>query len=536
MKKLTQITAPLLLITAALSVSANAATPKVLSFVLASEPPQLDSTKASDSESGFILGHVMEGLTRYGKNGETVPGMAESWEINDKGATFRIRENAKWSDGKPVQAQDFIYAWRTALDPKTASEYAFILYPVKNAEAINAGKLPLERLGVEAPDSLTLKVLFEKPCGYFLGLTAFPTYFPIREDFHKQKKDRYAADAGDLLFNGPFALTSWVHGASLKMEKNPHYWNSTQTKLDAISIPYITSDNNARFNFFKDKKVDVLAGLGKDDLSKAQKERFRMKSFSDGSFFYLSFNFREDRPTRNKNLRKAIAAVFDPAEYVSKVVGIPGTRLGLGIIPVWVRGVNELFRTEFPIVQRQPDLKKAREYLEAAKTELGGSIPPIMWLTGDTPMASREAEYFQSQLKRVLDLDLRIDKQIFKQRLAKMTSGQFDIVAAGWGPDFADPMTFAELFTSWNENNRGKWTHKEYDRLIRAAQSTADNVVRMKAMAEAEKIALEELVVLPTYERTVIFTTAPQIKSVARHTIGPDPDFTGAEIAIPELQ
>jgi len=510
------------------SSSSFGAKPKTITFAMTTEPPTLNTLKATDQQSGFVIGHVMEGLTRNGKDGKKVPGVAESWTINDQGASFKLRKNALWSDGRPVTAKDFVFAWRTALDPRTASEYAFILYPIKNAEKINQGKLSPMELGVSAPDDFTLTVTFEKPCGYFVSLTSFPTYFPVREDFYKTKKDRYAADASDLLFNGPFVLSSWVHGASLRMDKNPTYWNAEAIQIDRIDIPYITSDNTARFNFYKERKTDFLETLSKDDLPRAQAERFKMKNHTDGSLWFMEFNFAKGRPTANLNLRKAIQAMFNPSEYVNKVIGIPGTKPGLTLIPSWMPGKAQKFRKEYPYTPAKRDLAQARAYLEAAKKELGGTIPPLIWLTGDTPTSAREAEYFQSQFKTHLGIDLKIDKQIFKQRLAKMTAGEFDIVSAGWGPDFNDPMTFADLMTSWNDNNRGKYKNTEVDRLIREAQGTSDPTKRMDAMAKAEQILLSELAILPTYERATIWTHHQRVDGIQRNAVGVDPDLTQA--------
>ncbi|MBI3535606.1 MAG: peptide ABC transporter substrate-binding protein, partial [Deltaproteobacteria bacterium] len=444
---------------------------------------------------------------------------------------FYLRKNAKWSDGKPVTAHDFVFSWRMTLDPKTASEYAFFLYPIKNAEAINQGKLAGTELGAKAVDDYTLKIDFEKPCGYFLGITAFPTLYPVREDFYNQRKDRYAADASDLLSNGPFVLTKWLHGASLQLDKNQYYWDKNRIKVSRIDIPYITPDNNALFNLFKDKKIDMLTPIPKDDLPKAQREGFDMKSFADGSIFFMEFNFREGRAVVNKNLRKALQAVFDPKELVNKVIGIPGTKPGYYLIPTWLKGVKSSFRKEFPLVQNKKNIAEGKKYLALAMKELGLKTPPsLIWLTGDTVTTAKEAEYFQNLFKTTLGIDLKIDKQIFKQRLAKMTAGEFDIVAAGWGPDYADPMTFADLWTSWNENNRGKYSNPAYDKLIREAQATADPKKRMNAMAQAEKIGLDDLVVIPTYERTVVYLEHPWIKDVVRHSIGPDPDFTWVSV------
>jgi oligopeptide transport system substrate-binding protein len=510
--------------------AAAASGPRVLRLLITEEPPQLDSTRATDQVSIFLLGHLMEGLTRYGKNGELIPGVAESWRLGDRSATFRLRKDARWADGRPVTSRDFVFAWRTAVDPKTASEYAFILYPVKNAERINRGELPPSALGVSAPDDWTLEVRLEKPCGYFLGLTAFPTYLPVREDFHRSRGERYAADARELLSNGPFILTRWIHGAALTLEKNPRYWDAGRVRIDRIEIPYVTQDVNARFNLFTDGKVDTL-GLSKEQLDRAQAERLRMKSFASGSLFFLEFNHRPGRPTVSRHLRRAIKLVVDPAEYASRVVGIPGTRPGVSLIPYWVPGVKDRFRKEYPLRAVRPDLSEAERELELARRELGGVIPPLVWLTGDSPTSAREAEYFQRVFRDRLGIELRIDKQIFKQRLAKMTAGDFDIVSAGWGPDFADPMTFAELFASWNENNRGKYKSERYDALIRRAQSTADPRARMDAMAEAEAIALADVALLPLFEQVILYAHQPRVEGIVRHVVGPDPDFTFARIA-----
>ncbi len=249
----------------------------------------------------------------------------------------------------------------------------------------------------------------------------------------------------------------------------------------------------------------------------------------DGSVFYMEFNHRDGKATRNKNLRLAIAAMFSPDEYVKAIIGIPGTIPGTRLIPSWVPGVKDKLAKEFPMAKRKQNLEAAKKYVAEARKELG-EIKSLVWLTGDSPTASKEAEYFQAEFKKHLGIDLKIDKQIFKQRLAKMTAGEFDIVAAGWGPDYADAMTFADLFASWNENNRGRWKNDKYDELIRKAQGTADAKVRVKAMADAEAILMGEGAIMPTYERRVAYLVSDRVKNVVRNTIGPDPDFTQAEV------
>jgi oligopeptide transport system substrate-binding protein len=336
-------------------------------------------------------------------------------------------------------------------------------------------------------------------------------------------------DAKDLLSNGPFVLAEWIHGARIVLEKNPRYWDAAHVSLDRIEIPYFTQDPSTIYNLFKDGKIDIT-GLDRDLLVRAQADRFKMKSFAAGSVFYAEFNHRPGRPTASHHLRKAIQLVFDAKEYVSKVIGVPGNLPGVRLIPRWVPGVNGPFWKEYPVEPVRPDLDAARRELARAKQELGGTIRPLVWLTGDDPGTAREAEYFQYLLGSRLGIDLRIDKQTFKQRLAKMTSGDFDIVSAGWGPDYADAMTFADLFTSWNENNRGRWHDARYDALIREAQATADPKRRMDAMAAAERILLDDVGILPKSEAGRVYVLSPRLSGVVRRAVGTDPDFTRARL------
>ncbi|NBC23599.1 MAG: hypothetical protein GVY21_09010 [Gammaproteobacteria bacterium] len=501
-----------------------------VTLVLNEEPPQLNSTKATDSVSIRVLGHVMEGLLRYDADNRLVGGVAASWEIGPEEAVFHLRGDARWSDGQPVTAHDFVFAWRRAVDPKNASQYAFILYPVKNAEAVNRGEMPLEALGVEAVDDRTLRVELERPVAYFDKLVAFSTYYPVREDFYRATDDRYGADADTLLYNGPFEITSWVHGASLRMEKNDDYWNADRVQIEVLDHAYMTQDPNAQLNLFKDGKI-AFAHLTEENLNEALVQGWHLHRFMDGTVFYIEFNHRDGHVTRNWHMRKAIQLALDPNELVYKVIKLPGYIPGESLFPVWLQGVERTFRQEYPAPTAQMDPDQARHHLEQAKQELGlDEIPPLVLLTGDNPISNKQSEYYQEQLKQVLGLDIRIDKQIFKQRLAKMTAGEFDLVLAGWGPDFDDPLTFGDLFASWNLNNRGRYDNPELDKWVRLAQTSTDPRARMDAFGEIQRILFEDVVILPNYERGVVYVQDPRLEGLVRRAVGPDPDFTNVRI------
>jgi len=505
-----------------------------LILAMENEPPQLDSTKATDQVSGRVLGHVMEGLLRYDTRNRIAPGVAERWEANTTGAIFYLRRNALWSDGKPVTAHDFVFAWQTAVKPETASEYAFILYPLKNAKAINQGELPPSALGVRAVDDYTLKVEFEGPISYFDKLVAFPTYYPIREDFHKSRQGRYGADSWEMLYNGPFKIVSWIHGASLAIEKNEHYWDRDNIRLNRIDWAYITPDTNTRLNLFKDNQI-ATAPLDSETMKNALQERLRIRKFNDGALFFLEFNHRPERLTRNLHLRRAIQLAFDPYEFAYQVVGIPGTLPGISIFPMYLKGQHRLLRQEKPAPPVKVDRDKAREYLARAKRELGitGEWPAMTLLIGDSPTARKQAEYLQSLFQRTLGLTFRIDAQIFKQRLAKMTAGEFDLVAAGWGPDFDDPLTFADLFASWNLNNRGRYKNAELDGWIREVQMSLDPAERVALFGKIQAHLHEQVVLVPSYERTIIYVQHPQLQGMVRRVVGADPDYSRAWLTPP---
>lgn len=501
-----------------------------VTLALADEPPQLDSTRSTDTISSMVLGHVTEGLIRNGEGGALLPGVAERWEITPTTATFWLRADARWSDGKPVTAHDFVFAWRKAVDPKTASEYATIFFSIKNAEAINKGQLPVSSMGVVAEGDRVLKVQLVRPVAYFDKLMVFKTFNPIREDFYYSTKGRYGADADTLLYNGPFKITRWVHGAHLRMEKNPHYWDSQRIKVRVLDFPYFSSDPNALINLYKDGKI-ALAGLNQENLNEAMLKRWPINRFQRGSVAYLEFNHREGRPTANIHLRRAIQLIVDPDEIVYRVIKLPGNIPARSLFPIWLDGVEGKFREEYPVKRIIPNADEARRQLALAKQQLGvDRIPPLTLLSDDGALGDKLTEYYQETFRRELGLEIRIDKQIFKQRLAKMSAGEFDIVSAGWNPDYPDPLTFADLYASWNSNNRGRYKNARLDQLVEIAQTSTDVRTRMDAFGEIQNILVEDPPMIPTYEPGTVYIVDPRLKGVVRRVAGFDPDYTGVSI------
>ena len=496
------------------------------------DPPQLTPTGAADAISGIVLGHVMEGLLRYDEHGDIAPGLAQSWELSGNRAIFHIRDNARWSNGEPITAHDFEFAWKTTLDPATASQYAFILYAIKNAAAVNAGEMPVSEAGVRALDDHTLEVLLEQPIAYFDKMVAFTTYFPINEDFFRSTNGRYAADADTMIYSGPFKLTSWLRGASLRVEKNPYYWDRDRIRLDAINFAYVTEDTNTLLNLFKDGRI-VQVDLTAEMLEGAMQQGWILDRFMDGSVFFIDFNHRPGRVTGNLNLRKAMQLAQDGNELVDRVIKLPGYLPAKSLFPVWLKGVEKTFQEEYPPPVAEYNVALAREYLEKAKQELGVSeIPPLVMLADTSPVATISAQYYQQVFRKNLGLELVIDQQIFGQRLAKMEAGEFDIVLSGWGPDYNDPLTFGDYYASWNLNNRGRYLNPELDAQVRIGQSSLDPRERMDAFGRIQQILFDEAVFIGNYERGRLYATDPRVKGILRRAIGAESDYTSAYIDV----
>jgi oligopeptide transport system substrate-binding protein len=505
---------------------------RTITTSIRNEPPNLDSMRATDATSIMVFAHIIEGLLRYDQRGNLVPGVAERWEVGTSSATFWLREDALWSDGKPVTAHDFVFAWRTAVDPATASQYAFIMYPVRNGEAINRGELPPAELGVRAAGERVLEVEFENPIAYFDKLVASQTYLPVREDFYKSHEGRYGADASDLLYNGPFVLASWVHGASLRFEKNPTYWNRDAVKLNVIDIAYMTRDANARLNLFQDGRVADVDYLPGEALDQVLQQRWPLHRYNEGSVWMLQVNHRPGYATANYHLRRAMQLANDPAELVYKVLKTPSYTVAESLFPAYIKGERGLFREEYPPPRVNVDLAAARAEVELAKRELGvAELPELVLLTDDTPAAVTHSEYLQEYWRRVLGLTIRIDRQNFRQRLAKQETGEFDVVIYGWSADYDDPLSFADLYASWNLNNHGRYNNPELDAQVRIAQQSLDQSVRLRAFAEIQRILIEDAVTILAYERGVMYVEDARLKGVARRAMGASPDYTMAYIA-----
>ena len=499
-----------------------------VAFVISQEPPTLN-TIGPVSLIGFsIQGHVFEGLMRYNAENQLVGGVAQSWQLGTTKSIFKLRQNARWSDGKAVTAHDFVFAWQLAASP--TNEYNFIMAPIKNASKVSKGELPASDLGVRALDQFTLEVEFDYPCAYFPSLTSFVSYMPIRRDFYERFQDNeYASSSEKMLYNGPFTLSHWKKETSLTMTKNEYYWDKENIWLNEIDIPKITNQPKTMLNMFTSKDI-AIASLDSDNIKTALVQRLPIKSYKSGFISYLEFNQREGRAASHKELRQAISLVINKNDIVNKVLGIPGYEVTPSLFPSWLPGEKTTLRQEHPATYKKIDYDLALKKLAAYKAKTGITQIKLDFLVTDSPGSIKLAEYVQFQLKNRLDIDISIDIQTFKLRIDKSLKGEFDIVLGGWGPDYNDAMTFGDLFSSWNDNNRGRFANDDYDVMVNKANKTIDQAERMRCFNRMHEIIAEEEPIIPLFEGGGLYVMDPRLKGVMRSITGADPNFTYARI------
>jgi oligopeptide transport system substrate-binding protein len=506
-----------------------------LTLYLGSEPPSLNTLISEDNTSYQILDHISEGLLGFDLKGNLVPAVAEHWEFDPQGsATFHLRTDARWSDGSPVTAEDFVFAWRAAVDPSLGSGYAYILYPVRNAEAINHGQLPVEALGVSAPDAHTLVVQLQQPTPYFLSLTAFSVYRPIKEAFYRRQGTRYAAEADTLLYDGPYVLRRWVHGAELLLERNPYYWNRSAIAIDEIAYSYVTNDPATVLNLFRDGKV-ALADLNDQTVEVALREHFNIRVKQPGDVNYLGFNLLPDRPTHSLALRRAVQAVIDTQALTLQVIGRPGVEPGLSIYPAWIR---HRYMRDAPIAPAAPvnDIQLQR-LMASARAEWPRADAALTLLISDDATSARVAQYLQAVLAERLGLALRIDRQTFKQLLARTNSAQYDLVLHFWAPDFDDPLAYANVLLQKYDDGRPRFENADANSALAAAATAVDPAQRVDIFCAVHRIVVEQVPLIPLFvtggSQFALYVQDPRLKNVRRSTIAGDPNFNFATLSGP---
>lgn len=489
-----------------------------LNLVITSEPPTLHPGLASDSTSGSVIQNVFEGLTTW-KDGKIENAVAEDVQVSEDllTYTFTIREDAKWSNGDTVTADDFAYAWEWVLNPNNASEYASILYAIKGAESYNAGEG--SELGIKVIDEKTLEVTLENPTPYFLELTAFKTFYPIHKATAEANSE-WATEAGDsYISNGPFTLAEWQHSGSITLEKNDQYWDAKNVSLDRVNLSMVEKETTAT-TMFDAGEIDFLGAPFQTvslDAVNRYKEADQLQIEDYSAIYWYKFNTTAEF-TSNVNIRKALTLAIDRQGLIDNI--LKGEQSpALGMVPKAVAGFEE-DRGYY----KDNDLKEAKAALEQGMKELGITDPSKIkiGLSINTSEAhSAIAQFVQEGWHKNLGIDVTIDNSEWQVYLDKLSSLDFDVARMGWIGDYNDAYTFLEMYDSAsNGNNDTGWENKEYTALLKQSITETDATKRIELLKQAEAIAVSEYPVAPVYYYTNLFVKQDYVKNMKPDALG----------------
>jgi len=480
----------------------------------------LDSAVTTDEVSSNVLVNSIEGLYRLDENDEPVPGQAEKVDISEDGLvyTFTLRDGINWSNGDPVTSQDFKFAWLRAMDPKTASQYAYIIAQfVKGGTAYNTGDGSREDVAIETPDDKTLRVTLESPAPFWLGLTSFYTYYPQKEGFIEEQGDGYAQGADSLLFNGPYALSDYSPTEGVTFTKRDDYWDAENVKIRQAKGKIVKEVDTA-VNLFEAGDLDIT------EISQDYVDEYRdtpeFDQATEFTCFYLAFN-EDVEIFRNQKVRRAFQIGFDRVAMVNDILN-DGSKAATGLVPDGIAGPEgQTFREAQGDTAPPFDAAEAKRLFQEGIEEVGGGNPQIELLSYETSTARDVATFLQSQLQDNLGARINVTIQPFDRKLELEADGEFQFSFQGWGADYNDPMTFLDLWESESSFNTGGYENERYDRLIDRAQREADPARRMDLMLEAEKLLIEEdAATAPMFYQGTTRLIKPFIKNFVYHNSG----------------
>jgi len=500
--------------------SSETASSKELNLVITSEPPSLHPQLATDSTSSAVLINVFEGLTRLDADGQPQAAMAEKWDVSEDGLTYTFHlRDAKWTNGDPVVAGDFEYAWKWALNPENLSEYASVFYPIKGAEAYNTAAGTVEDVGIKAEDDKTLVVTLTNPTAYFLELTAFKTYLPINQKVVEGSDDWYTDAGENFVTNGPFTLDTWKHNESLVLKKNDGYWDAANVALNTVNIDMVENESTA-VTKFKNGEIDYLGSPYQTvalDAIDGFKADGSLKIADYAAIYWYKFNVT-DKVTSNANIRKALTLAIDRQGLIDNVTK-GEQKPALGMVPSAISGFEE-DRGYY----KDNDIEGAKAALEAGMKELGIKDPKdvkinISFNTSEGHAAI--AQFIQEGWSKNLGITVSLDNSEWQVYLEKLNVLDYQVGRMGWIADYNDPYTFLEMYdTAKNGNNDTGWENPKYKELLKQSVAEVDTAKRLEQLKEAEAIAVSEFPVAPIYYYTNLYVEQDYVKNMAPDRLG----------------
>lgn len=502
---------------------------QTIKYNIGADPKTIDPGLNSSVEGGTIDVNAFEGLTNIDSNEKVVPGVAEKWDVSKDGLTytFHLRSTAKWSDGKAVKAKDFEYAWKRALDPKIASDYAYQLFYLKNGEAYNGGKATADTVGVKATDDSTLVVTLASPVPYILSLFAFPTYMPLREDTVSAHPDDWFTKADTFICNGPFKMKEWLPKDKIVFVKNDSYWNKDKIKLTTIEYKlldnetsYMTAFTSGQLDFIESPPSEQIPTLLSNGTAKI---------YPYLGTYYYSFNIASDadkinpavaKVLKDLKVRKAIELAIDRKVLVENVTK-GGQKPATSFVPT---GIKDADGTDFKKKDYYPasgDVAQAKQLLSEAGFPDGKGFPSIEIMYNSGQGHQDIATAVQEMLKKNLGITVTLRNVERKVQLDETANKKYPAMARnGWTADYADPMTFLDMWTTTSGNNVSGYSSAEYDKLITQAKTEADPTKRMTLMHQAEDLLMTDIPIIPLYEYTNIVCLKSYVKGVHKSPLG----------------
>jgi oligopeptide transport system substrate-binding protein len=489
--RLARLITLLLLALASACKSAPQSSDKHFRVNLGTEPPSLDWSLATDHVSFNVISNLMVGLTEFDKDLKPAPVIAKSWDFQDGGKkiVFHLRDDVQWSDGKKVRAQDFEYSWKRLLNPKTASQYAYILFDVANAQEYNEGKVKeASSVGVQAPDDQTLIVTLRHPASYFLAITTFEVTYPQRQDIIEKFDTRWT-EPGNIVTNGPFRLQTWRHENQIELSANPTFFRG-KPSLENVTM-YMVNEKTTAVTMFEQGNLDFIDDHSIPPLDKPRLSKlpgYKLVPQLRGEYY----SFAVDRkPFDNPQVRKAFAMAID-RDVLPKILQ-GGQTPATSWVPPGMLAHNPEIGLKF-----NPD--EARRLLKEAGYPDGKGLPPIVLGYNTDEEKKLVAEAIQSMWQKHLGVVVQIENQEWKVFLKKLQNDPFPVFRSGWGADYPDPDNFMKLFTSNSGNNHGRWKNPRYDQLLELAARELDPKKRTQIYDEAQKILSEtDAAIVPLY-------------------------------------
>ncbi|MCI2876157.1 peptide ABC transporter substrate-binding protein [Staphylococcus hominis] len=498
---------------------------QVFRKIISQDITTLDTALITDAVSSDVVGQTFEGLYSIDKNDKVTLGVAKETPQKSNGGktlTINLRKDAKWSNGDPVTAHDFVYAWRKVVDPKTASEFAYIMSDIKNADLINTGKKPLNSLGIKALNKYKLQIDLERPVPYINELLALSTFYPQDAKIAKKYGKKYGTNAERAVYNGPFKVTNWQVEDKIQMVKNNQYWDKKNVKLDKVNYK-VLKDQQAGASLYDTNSIDdtIITSEQVDKYKGSKELNYRLTAGT----FYIKMNEKTVPEFKNKNLRLAIAQAINKKGYVKTVLndGSLASNNFTGIGTAKTPDGKDFASTVESPLKYNP--KIAKQNWEKAKKELGKEEFAFTMNTQDTPASKIAAEYIKSQIESNLPgVTLKIKQMPFKQKTTLELANNYEATYSGWSPDYPDPTAFLETMTKDNAQNNTDWDNKEYNKLLKESNSSLlrETEKRNEALQRAESILLHDAPVAPVYQKGEAHLTNPQVKGLQYHKIGPD--------------